>query len=713
MMTSPHMLPGACYPLGASFDGLGVNFAVYSGSAHKIEVCLFDASGRRELSRMALPECTNGVWHGYLPDAGPGLVYGLRAHGPYEPLKGLRFNPNKLLLDPYARKLQGQVRWTDALFGYRLNSAKADLSFDRRDSAAAMPKAVVTEDAVSFAHVPRPRVPWEKTVIYEAHVRGVSMLREDVKPHERGTFAALAHPEFIAHLQRLGVTTLELMPVHAFVQDSFLLERGLRNYWGYNTLAFFAPEPSYLSSGDLNEVRMAVRRFHAAGIEVVLDVVYNHTCSGSELGPTLSMRGLDNTTYYRLMPDQPRYYINDTGCGNTLNLSHPRVIQMVLDSLRYWAQAFEIDGFRFDLCSTLGREEHGFDPRSGFFDALMQDPLLSQLKLIAEPWDIGPGGYQLGNHPAGFAEWNDKFRDGMRRFWGGEEGMRGEFAGRMLGSSDLFGHQRRKTWASVNFIATHDGFTLRDVVSYSGKHNEANGENGNDGHGENHSANWGVEGASDDPAILALRANVQRAMLTSVFFAQGTPMLLAGDEFHRSQQGNNNAYCQDNEISWLDWTQAATDAGQQLTAFVGRLTAIRRDFPALQAGCFFHGEHEVAAGLPDVAWFDERGTPVSVDDWNNPVARALTLQRANAAGDADATPDIVWMFVNAGHDPISFNFPRPQDPHYLLIDSTVADGAVAGDGRCEQADVTVAAHSVQVFGNRPCRLPAADMRRSM
>src|SRR5450830_1444406 len=670
LITPRKLQAGAPYPLGARFDGLGINFAVFSAHASKIELCIFDATGRREVERITLPECTDEVWHGYLPDTSPGLVY-----------------------------------------GYRLHSPKGDLSFDRRDSAAAMPKAVVIEEIPVGQNYPRPRVPWSKTVIYEAHVRGISMQREGVMPHERGTFAALGHPDFIAHLQKLGVTTIELMPVHAFLQESFLLQRDLRNYWGYSTLGFFAPEPSYLSTGDLNEVRMAVRHFHAAGIEVILDVVYNHTCSGSELGPTLSFRGLDNASYYRLIPGQERYYINDTGCGNTVNMSHPRVIQMVLDSLRYWAQAFDIDGFRFDLCSTLGREPTGFDPHSGFFDALMQDPVLSQLKLIAEPWDIGPGGYQLGNHPPRFAEWNDKFRDGIRRFWAGAEGVRGEFAGRKLGSSDLFDHHHRKPWASVNFIASHDGFTLRDLVCYEGKHNEANGENGNDGHNDNYSANWGIEGPSDDPAIEQLRATVQRSMLTCVFLAQGTPMLLAGDEFHRSQRGNNNAYCQDNEISWVDWTAAQSEEAVALTTYVGRLTAIRRDFSVLQGDRFLHGRREIQKGLQDVAWFDERATPISVEDWQNPVARALTLQCAGAGNIAaepvdehalPAGPDIVLMFFNAGHEAISFTFPRAQDAHYLLIDSNVPDGAASGEP-CSETSVEVAAHSVQVFANRPCR----------
>jgi glycogen operon protein len=688
------LLPGLPYPMGATFDGQGVNFAVFSGNAHKIDLCVFDSAGRKELARLPLPECTNEVWHGYLPEAAPGLLYGYRAHGPYEPQRGHRFNPNKLLLDPYAKQLSGSLRWTDALFGYRLNSSKADLSFDRRDSAPAMPKSIVVEDAFNWGNDRLPAVPWSKTVIYEAHVRGISILRDDIRQDQRGTFTALANPRFIDHLHKLGVTTIELMPVHAFLQDHFLVERGLRNYWGYSPLAFFAPEPAYLSKGGLNDMRMAVRRLHAAGIEVILDVVYNHTSSGNELGPTICFRGLDNASYFRLIPGNERYYINETGCGNTLNVSHPRVLQMVLDSLRYWAESFHIDGFRFDLGATLGREGAGFDPGSGFFDAILQDPVLSRLKLISEPWDIGPGGYQLGNHPPGFAEWNDKFRDGVRRFWRGDAGQRADFAARLAGSADVFDRRWRKPWASINYAASHDGFSLQDVVSYAERHNEANGENGNDGHAENLSANWGVEGPTDDPAILDVRERVKRALLATVMFAQGTPMLLAGDEFGRTQQGNNNAYCQDNEISWVDWKGAATPAGQSLIAYVGRLAALRREFEALQAGRYMHGR-EVAPGIPDIAWFDERGDALSDDAWQNPEARALAVRRASAG--PNGRPDAVLLFVNAGHDPIQFRFPQPELSWHLLIDSAAPDMPV---GPVEAATVEVQGHSVMLFGTR-------------
>lgn len=688
------LMPGTPFPLGASYDGRGVNFAVFSANAEKIELCIFDAAGRKEVARLPLPDCTDEVWHGYLPEASPGLLYGFRAYGSYDPHRGHRFNPHKLLLDPYARLLSGPLRWSDALFGYRLGSSRADLSFDRRDSAPAMPKAVVVEDAFNWGDDRRPGVPWSRMVIYEAHVRGISILRDDLRPDLCGTFTALANPRFIDHLLTLGITTIELMPVNAFLQDRFLLEKGLRNYWGYSPLSFFAPEPGYLSRGGLNDMRMAVRRLHAAGIEVILDVVYNHTGSGNELGPTISFRGLDNASYFRLVPGNERYYINETGCGNTLNVSHPRVLQMVMDSLRYWAQSFHIDGFRFDLGATLGREGTGFDPGSGFFDAILQDPLLSRLKLISEPWDIGPGGYQLGNHPPGFAEWNDKFRDGIRRFWRGDPGQRGDFAARLSGSADMFNRRRRKPWASINYVASHDGFTLQDVVSYTEKHNAANGENNNDGHSENYSANWGVEGATDDPVILELRSRVRRAMLATVMLAQGTPMLLAGDEFGRSQQGNNNAYCQDNAMSWVDWTAAQGPQGQSLIHYVARLLSLRREFDALQSRRFLHGE-ELEQGVRDIVWLDEHGEELSPEAWQNPQARALAVLRASV--NERGAIDMVLMFVNADHDPITFHFPMPRRSWYLVLDSA-AEETIARD--VHAPNIEVPGHGVLVFANR-------------
>ncbi|QOT82163.1 glycogen debranching protein GlgX [Cupriavidus basilensis] len=687
------MLPGKPYPLGAHWDGLGVNFAVFSANAARIDLCLFSDNGRKELARITLPECTDEVWHGYLPHAAIGTVYGYRALGPYEPAHGHRFNAHKLLLDPYARQLSGPVRWSDALFGYRLQSPRADLTPDRRDNAPTMPKAVVVDESFHWGDDRAPDVPWEKTVIYEVHPRGLSMLRQDLLPHTRGTFAALCDPHFIDHLRKLGVTSVELLPVHAFLQDRFLVERGLRNYWGYNTLAFFAPEPTYLSNGQLNEFKVAVRRLHAAGLEVILDVVYNHTCEGNELGPTVSWRGLDNASYYRLMPGDERHYINDTGCGNTLNVSHPRVLQMVMDSLRYWVECFHVDGFRFDLGSTLGREGTGFDPGAGFFDAILQDPVLSRVKLISEPWDLGPGGYQVGNHPPGFAEWNDKFRDTARRYWRGDAGQRGDLAARLTGSADLFDRRHRKPWASVNFITAHDGFTLADLVSYSSKHNEANHEDNRDGTDDNASANWSqdgsVEGPTEDPLILETRGHVARALLATLLLSHGTPMLTAGDEWSRSQGGNNNAYCQDNELSWLDWDAAESAAGRTITAFASRLLALRGRLHAFTEARFAHGRRELEPGLPDIAWFDTDGHALSPEQWSNPDGRTLAMRRA--ATGPDGRIQVTLLLLNAGGDDATFRFPEPMQHWRLLLDSSEPD---APEADVDAASVTVHAHAV-------------------
>jgi glycogen operon protein len=659
--------PGRPDPIGATWDGLGVNFAVFSAHADDIELCLFDPAGRREIARLKLPECTDEIFHGYLPEARPGLLYGYRAHGPYRPEQGHRFNPNKLLLDPYARQIAGSVRWTDALFGYRLGARPGDLGFDRRDSAPSMPKAVVCDDAHTWGDDRPPGHAWNDTVIYEAHLRGLTMGREHLPARERGTFAALCHPRVIEHLVGLGITSVELMPVHAFLQDRFLVAKGLRNYWGYSTLGFFAPEPRYLSDGTLGEMRLAIRRLHAAGIEVILDVVYNHTCEGSELGPTVSWRGLDNASYYRLMPGQERHCINDTGCGNTLNISHPRVLQMVMDSLRYWVDAFHVDGFRFDLGSILGREPGGFDPGSGFFDAIRQDPVLARVKLISEPWDLGPGGYQLGRHPPGFAEWNDRYRDGLRKFWRGDFGQRAELAARLMGSSDIFEQRRRRTWASVNYLASHDGFPLHDVVSYNARHNLANGEDNRDGHGENYTNNWGVEGPAEDAGIRARRARVKRAMLTTLFASHGTPMLLAGDEMDRTQQGNNNAYCQDNQISWVDWALAGSPDAVALRDFAAALIALRRRYPVLRSARFLHGATEPRPGIRDVAWFDETGCELTQAAWNDPAAQLLSLRRAGAG--VEQGVDVTLLLLNATGCDRDFVLPPPALPWRCVIDS--------------------------------------------
>ncbi|PLZ01002.1 glycogen debranching enzyme GlgX [Burkholderia sp. WAC0059] len=695
------MLPGAPAPLGATWDGLGTNFAVFSAHASRIELCLFDPTGRKERVRYALPECTDEVWHGYLPGAHPGTTYGLRAYGPYQPQQGHRFNPYKLLLDPYARRLVGPFRWSDALFGYRAHSNRGDLSLDRRDSAPAMPKCVVTHERFDWSRDVRPDVPWGETVILETHLRGASMLRHDLRAHLRGTFAALASPRFVEHLAKLGVTAVELMPVHAFLHERFLVERGLRNYWGYNPAAFFVPEPSYLSNHDPDEMRIAVRQLHAAGIEVILDVVYNHTCEGNESGPTLAWRGLDNASYYRLAPGDERHFVNDTGCGNTLNLSHPRVLQMVVDSLRHWADSYRVDGFRFDLGTTLGREASGFDPGAGFFDVLRQDPALSRCKLIAEPWDVGPGGYQLGNYPPGFAEWNDRFRDSVRRYWRGDPGQRADLAARLTGSADLFDRRMRRPWASLNFVASHDGFTLADLVAYEHKHNEANGEENRDGHNENASANWGAEGPTDDPGIADTRARVARSMLATLLVSLGTPMLLAGDELGRTQRGNNNAYCQDNDTSWLDWTLADTPAGQTMRAFVGRAVALRRAHPLLRETRFLFGEREVLPGVRDVAWFDEHGEPLSPQAWQDPEARAFALRRAGPGPDGET--EVLLLMLNASAGAVTFALPAPPLAWQVLLDTARPDAApyaLAG------STFDVGAHTLAVLGSAAASAPA-------
>jgi glycogen operon protein len=691
--TPKSLAVGKPYPLGATWDGLGVNFAVFSAHADRIELCLFDQAGRREVARMNLPDCTDEVFHGYLPAAKPGLLYGYRAYGPYNPEAGHRFNPHKLLLDPYAKKVFGQVHWSDALFGYRVGSSREDLSFDRRDSAAAMPKAIVVDNTFHWGGDRPPDHPWADTIIYEAHLRGLTKTCDAVADFERGSFAALGDPFIIEHMVKLGITAVELMPVQGFLQDKFLVAKQLSNFWGYSTLSFFAPEPRYLaaSRGSLNEVRMAVRRLHDAGIEVFLDVVYNHTCEGSEMGPTLSWRGFDNASYYRAVKGEPRRAVNDTGCGNTLNLAHPRVLQMVMDSLRHWVESYHIDGFRFDLGVTLGREENGFDPGSGFFDAVRQDPVLSRVKLISEPWDIGPQGYQLGRHPAGFGEWNDRFRDNVRRYWRGDKGQRPELAARLMGSSDIFEHHRRKPWASVNFVTAHDGFTLHDAVTYTTRQNEANGEDGRDGSHENLSSNWGVEGETEDAAILALRERVKRSLLMTLLFSHGTPMILAGDELCRTQKGNNNAYCQDNEISWLDWSRLLDDDPNGATAtmsrFIRRLTALRKKHASLRSKDFLHGRVEIAPGLRDVDWFSYDGEELTSEAWKDTESQTLVLRRAVIS---DGFTDVTLFLLNSSRQDREFIYPKP----YLQWQAEA--NAADPDGKAHSAksdSIIVCAHS--------------------
>ena len=543
--------------LGASWDGRGTNFALFSANAEKVELCLFDGQGRRELERIELPERNEDVWHGYLNDVSPGQLYGYRVHGPYAPERGHRFNANKLLLDPYAKRIAGRLVWSDAHFGYRTGSAREDLSFDRRDNARGMPKAVVVDETFNWGRREiRPNIAWEDTIIYEAHVKGLTQKRDDVAPGWRGTYGGLCSPAMIDHLKRLGVTTIELLPIHGLIDDRVLVERKLANYWGYNTLAFFAPEPRYAQDNALDAFRTTVARLHDAGIEVMLDVVYNHTAEGNHLGPTLSFRGIDNASYYWLNKDNPRYYDDFTGCGSSVNLTHPRVLQMVMDSLRYWVEVCHIDGFRFDLATTMARGPNGFDRNSSFLTAVRQDPVLSTVKLVAEPWDLGMGGYQVGAFPSQWSEWNDRYRSAMRRYWSGEGSLIGEVSRRMTASSDLFHHDNRATRAGVNHITVHDGFTLADLFSYNEKHNEANGEDNRDGSNDNHSNNCGHEGPTNDAAILALRRQLRKNQLACLFLALGTPLMLAGDEVGNSQNGNNNAYCQDNETGWVKLGQS-------------------------------------------------------------------------------------------------------------------------------------------------------------
>ncbi|MEC9361714.1 MAG: glycogen debranching protein GlgX [Pseudomonadota bacterium] len=685
-------VPGA---LGAHWDGRGCHFAVYSQHAEAVELCLFDAPHRHESARLRLPDCTDGVWHGYLPGVRPGQLYGYRVHGPYRPEDGHRFNANKLLLDPYARQIAGELRWHDALYGYRIGSRRADLSFDRRDSAVHVPKAVITDDYFDWGDDRPPRVPWSDTVIYEMHLRGFTRLREDLPEHDRGTFGALGHPRTIDYLRRLGITAVELLPVQAYVHDRELIERGLANYWGYNTLAWFAPHPAYLSDGTLGQIKWAVRELHAAGIEVILDIVFNHSCEGSELGPTLSLRGLDNASYYRLHADDPRHTVNDTGCGNTLDFTHPRTIQLAMDALRYWVSEFHVDGFRFDLGVTMGREAYGFDPGAGFFDALLQDPLLARTKLISEPWDIGPGGYQLGNHPPGIAEWNGRYRDDLRGYWRGDDGMRGALAARLQGSADIFEHRRRLPYASVNFVTAHDGFTLADLVAYEHKRNEANGEDGRDGTDDNISCGWGQDGPTDDPAILDLRDRVRRSQLATLLFALGTPMLLAGDEFGQTQNGNNNVYCQDNDTAWLQWRLLDAPRGAGMRDFVARLLSLRREHALLRCRDFLHGRDIGNSGLPDLSWFDENGKRLTSADWRNDIAHLLAVRRGAARSDGGV--DLVLLLFNGDRAAHRFSLPQPAAAYRCLIDTADPD---AGERAVEDPSCEVAAHSVVLLAGQ-------------
>jgi isoamylase len=675
----PRIREGKPFPLGATWDGLGVNFALFSAHATRVELCLFDLEGAQELQRVDLPEYTDEVWHGYLPDARPGTVYGYRVHGPYEPDAGHRFNPAKLLIDPYARQLVGGLEWHDALFGYTIGHADADLSLDERDSARYIPKARVIDSAFTWGSALRPSVPWNRTILYEAHVKGFTKLDRRLPEALRGTFSGIGHHVSVEYLQKLGVTSIELMPVHAFVDDRYLVEKKLRNYWGYNSIAFFAPEPRYMATPFANEFKEMVNHLHAAGLEVILDVVYNHTAEGNEAGPTLSLKGIDNASYYRLMPDKHRYYINDTGTGNTLNLSHPRVLQMVADSLRYWTGEMRVDGFRFDLATILAREPYGFDEGGGFLDACRQDPVLSGVKLIAEPWDVGPGGYQVAHFPPGWAEWNDRYRDTVRRYWKGDRGVLPELAARLSGSGDMFNKRGRRPWASVNFVTAHDGFTLNDLVSYNDKHNEANGEENRDGHSNNHSHNYGAEGPASDPEIEAVRERQKRNFLATLLLSHGTPMLLAGDEMGRTQRGNNNAYAQDNEINWIDWT-SLSDGGRDLMQFVQRLTAIRRRHPVLSRSRFVDGRFDEELGVKDVTWLRPDAKEMEHANWEDERARCLGMLidgRAQPTGIKQRGADeTLLLVVNSHNDVVNFTLPEvPEGREWKrVVDTNDPDG---------------------------------------
>ncbi|MEP1206259.1 MAG: glycogen debranching protein GlgX [Rhizobiaceae bacterium] len=690
------MQSGNHHHMGARFDGEGTNFAVFSANASQIHLCLFSADGKTELDRQPLPERTGHVWHGYAPGVKPGSLYGFRADGIYAPDQGHRFNPNKLLMDPYARELSGGWTNNSATLGYVAEAESQDLSFDNRDSAPFVPKSVVSSPEL-FSHIePRPDTDWTNTLVYEAHPKGLTMENPDIPQSVRGTYEALASEPMLEHLQKLGVTAVELLPVHGFVDDGFLLKKKLRNYWGYNTIAFFAPEPRYFGAEGLAGFRTMVRRFHAAGIKVILDVVYNHTAEGDHRGPTLCFRGLDNASYYRLIAGQPRYYVNDTGTGNTVNVSHPFVLRMIMDSLRFWTQQMGIDGFRFDLATTLGREDHGFDRRGGFFDAIRQDPVLADTKLIAEPWDIGPGGYRVGDFPAEFSEWNDGFRDTVRRYWRGDHHSAQDLGARLLGSADKFDRNGRRAWTSVNFVTSHDGFTLADVTRYNARYNSANGENGADGHHANFSDNCGVEGETTDKIIRAKRALRQRNMLATLFLSQGTPMLLAGDEFSNSQKGNNNAYAQDNSIGWLNWQQADT----KLIDFVARLSEFRRDHPCLRQTTFLHGTTRKVDGLPDVEWSDFKGDTLS---WRDPGLSnlCLTLRMSGENPQINGSDDTVFIVFNRDSDDAEVHLPKIKPGYHWVraIDTAAID--IFAVCETDGASMRVAGHSVVAAVSKP------------
>ena len=664
------VLPGQPHPLGATWDGQGVHFAVFSEHATEVELCLFNRpDDDTEFARIRLPARPGSIWHAYVPGIRPGQLYGYRAHGPYHPARGHRFNPHKLLIDPYARALGGELEWNDAVHGFNYEDPRADLSFDERDSAPYVPKSIVVDPAFDWEDDRPPRVPWSDTVIYECHVKGLTAHHPEVPPGLRGTFGALASEPIVAHLQSLGITAVELLPVHHAVDERALAERGLANYWAYSPIAYFAPYARYATAADgrqVQEFKEMVKALHRAGLEVILDVVYNHSGELDGLGPTLSLRGLDNASYYRLKPEDPRYYENPTGCGNALNLGNPRTLQLVMDSLRYWIQEMHVDGFRFDLATTLARGPHGFDRHSPFLEAVARDPVLAKVKLIAEPWDLGDNGYQVGNFPAGWSEWNDKYQTAMRAFWHRGNVPASELSFRLSGSSDLYEAGRRGPGASINYVACHDGFTLHDLVSYEQKHNEVNGEHNRDGTNNNLSRNWGVEGPTDDPDIVALREQMKRNFIAGLAWSLGIPMIAAGDEFGRTQDGNNNAYCQDNELSWVDWELG--EAQQELLAFTREVLALRREHSILRRGTFLRGEPVCPAGIKDVTWLGAEGHELTTDDWHDRNRRLLGMLRHEHVDGQHAAPDpgpdvqTLYIIINGDDHTQQVQLPEIPEP---------------------------------------------------
>ncbi|HZB09371.1 MAG TPA: glycogen debranching protein GlgX [Rubrobacter sp.] len=677
--------PGHPYPLGATWDGQGVNFALFSENADGVELCLFDPSGKREIERIELRERTDRIWHCYLPYCRLGQLYGYRVHGPHDPENGHRFNPNKLLLDPCAKATVGLLDWNYPHFGYTIGANEEDLAYDGRDNADGMPKCRVVDTAFTWGEDRPPRTPWDETVIYELHVKGFTKRHPNIPEELRGTYAGLASAPAIEHLKRLGVTAVELMPVHSFVNDKHLVDKGLKNYWGYNSIGFFAPDMRYSATGSIGEFKTMVKRLHSAGLEVILDVVYNHTAEGNHLGPTLSFRGIDNAAYYRLVPDDPRYYMDFTGTGNTLNMMHPRVLQLIMDSLRYWILEMHVDGFRFDLASALARQLYEVDQLSSFFTIIHQDPVISQAKLIAEPWDVGEGGYQVGNFPIGWAEWNGKYRDVVRSYWKGDGGLVDELAYRLTGSSDLYEHGGRRPYASINFVTAHDGFTLRDLVSYDEKHNEANGEGNGDGESHNLSHNNGVEGPTDDVEIRRVRARQRRNIMATLLLSQGVPMILSGDEMGRTQGGNNNAYCQDNELSWLDWKFSILD--RNFLAFVRRMIRLRKEHPAFRRRRFFQGRELRGADAKDITWLTPAGREMTDEEWNNSFARSLGLQMSgllegeyDAQGRPDVDDDFLLLF-NADQEEVNFQIPPfPEEARWEVFMDTAYSAGLKSDG---------------------------------